>query len=337
MRTSLRHLSDSRRNDLTLVVHYIRDAFQDTRASGKVFGFGRKLRRAADLADPEMIVLFGAHARGEVNGCSTKSVHDNGFYTPDYELLVVIEQCKLARRLEVWQTIMQRFRADPESSNGIELSFLTKSRFEVNNQLRSGSAFFSDIKRRGIILHRSGGIQLARCRSIDPIERQIAARRALRWWCRSASDSLRAFELFVERGRYRRAAFELHQAAEFLYTGVLIVFTGHQSRSHNLRRLERRVSNLAPAFFGLLGQTTANGDCRLFGLLNAAYIHGRYNGAFRVTQTHLDELAKRVRRLQKATKRICQERIKSYNRLTRSRVLDAWSKNDSTQGKCKIF
>jgi HEPN domain-containing protein len=273
---------------------------------------GRRLRRAADLADPEMIVLFGAHARGEVNGRSTKSVHDNGLYTPDYEFLVILEQCKLARRLELWQTIMQRFRADPQSSNGVELSFLTKSRSEVNYQLRSGSAFFSDIKHQGIVLHRSEGIRLARCRFIDPIQRKIAARRALGWWYRSASDSLRAFELFVDRGRYRRAAFELHQAAEFLYTGVVIVFTGHQARSHNLRRLERRVSNLDPAFFGLLGQTTGNGDCRLFGLLNAAYVQGRYNGAFRVTRRELDELAAQVRRLQRVTNRICQERIKSY-------------------------
>ena len=273
---------------------------------------GRKLRRAADLADPEMIVLFGAHACGAVNGHSTNSTHGNGPYTPDYELLVILEHCKLARRLEIWQTIMQRFRADPEPSNGIELSFLTKSRSEVNQQLRLGSSFFSDIKRQGIVLHRSEEVQLARCRSIDPIQRQIAARRALRWWCRSASDSLWAFEMFMERGRYRRAAFELHQAAEFLYTGTVIVFTGHQSRSHNLRRLERRVANLEPAFFGLLGPATGNGDCRLFGLLNAAYIKGRYNGAFRVTRRELDQLARRVRRLQRVTKRICQERIKSY-------------------------
>ncbi len=312
MRASLGHLSDSQRNDLTLVLRHIRDAFQNTRASGKVFGLGRKLRRAADLADPEMIVLFGAHARGAVNGRSTNSAHDNGLYTPDYEFLVILEQCKLARRLELWQIIMQRFRSDPKTSNGVELSFLTKSRFEINNQLRLGSAFFSDIKRKGIVLHRAEGVQLARCRSIDPIHRQIAARRAVRWWCRSASDSLRAFELFVERRRYRRAAFELHQAAEFLYTGVVIVFTGHQSRSHNLRRLERRVSNLDPAFFGLLGQTPGNGDCRLFGLLNAAYVQGRYNGAFRVTRRELDELATRVRRLQRVARHICQERIKSY-------------------------
>ena len=312
MRTSLRHLSDSQRTDLALILRHIHDAFTTTRASGKVFGLGRKLRRAADLADPEMIALFGAHVHSERNGSQTNVLYDNDLYTPDYELLVILEQCKLARRLELWQTITQRFRADPESSNGIELSFLTKSRFEVNNQLRSGSAFFSDIKRQGIVLHRSEGIQLARCRFIDPIQRQIAARRALRWWCRSASDSLRAFELFVDGGRYRRAAFELHQAAEFLYTGIVIVFTGHQSRSHNLRRLERRVSNLAPAFFGLLGQTPGNGDCRLFGLLNAAYVQGRYNGAFRVTRRELDELATRVRRLQRVTKRICQERIKCY-------------------------
>ncbi len=312
MRTSLRHLSDSQRNDLALIVRDIHDAFTTTRASGKVFGLGRKLRRAADLADPEMIVLFGAHARGAVNGHSTNPTHGNGLYTPDYELLVILEQCKLARRLEVWQTITQRFRADAETRDGVELSFLTKSRFEVNQHLRLGSAFFSDIQRKGIVLHRSDGVQLAPCRSIDPIQRQIAARHALRWWCRNASDSLRAFELFVDRRRYRRAAFELHQAAEFLYTGIVIVFTGHQSRSHNLRRLERRVSNLDPAFFGLLGQTPGNGDCRLFGLLNAAYVQGRYNGAFRVTRRELDELATRVRRLQKATNHICQERIKSY-------------------------
>ncbi len=312
MRTSLRHLSDSRRDDLTLVVRHIRDVFQNTRASGKVFGMGRRLRRAADLVDPHMIVLFGAHARGTVNGCSTNSSHDNGRYTPDYELLVIIEQCKLARRLEVWQTIMQRFRADPKTTNGVELSFLTKSRFEVNYQLRMGSMLFTDIKRHGIVLHRSEDIQLARCRPIDPIQRQVAARRALRWWSRSASDSLRAFELFVDRGRYRRAAFELHQAAEFLYTGIVIVFTGHQSRSHNLRRLERRVSNLDPVFFGLLGSAPGNGHGHLFCLLNAAYIQGRYNGAFRVTRRELDELAKRVRRLRKATNHICQERIKSY-------------------------
>ncbi len=207
MRTSLRHLSESQRNDLALIVRHIHDAFKTTRASGKVFGLGRKLRRAADLADPEMIVLFGAYARGAVNGHSTNPTHSNGLYTPEYELLVILEQCKLARRLEVWETIMQRFRADPQSSNGVELRFLTKSRFEVNHQLRLGSSFFSDIKRQGIVLHRSEGVQLARCRFIDPIQRQIAARRALRWWSRSASDSLLACEMFMERVRYRRAAF----------------------------------------------------------------------------------------------------------------------------------
>ncbi len=312
MRTSLRHHSDSQRNDLALVVRHIQNTFQTTRASGKVFGLGRRLRHAADLADPEMILLFGAHARGAVNGCSTNSAHDNGLYTPDYELLVILDQCKLARRLEVWQTIMQRFRADPHTSNDVELSFLTKSRFEVNHQLHLGSSFFSDIKRRGIVLHQSEGVQLARCRFIDPVQRQNAARRALRWWYRSASDSLWAFELFVDRGRYRRAAFELHQAAEFLYTGVVIVFTGHQSRSHNLRRLERRVSNLAPAFFGLLSPVVGNRNCHLFGLLNAAYVQGRYNGTFRVTRRELDELATRVRRLQRVSKRICLKRIETY-------------------------
>ena len=132
MRTSLHHLSDSRRHDLTLILRHIQDVFKNTRASGKVFGLGRKLRRAADLADPQMIVLYGAHARRKVNGHLTNPINNNGQYIPDYELLVILEQCKLARRLEVWETILERFRIDPQASQSIKLIFFTKSHAEVN-------------------------------------------------------------------------------------------------------------------------------------------------------------------------------------------------------------
>ena len=289
--------------------------FQKTRASGKVFGLGRKLRRAADLGEPQMIALYGAHACRAANGCFTNPTNNNNLYTPDYELLIILEHCKLARRLEVWETITERYRIDPETSEGIKLSFLTKSHAEVNHQLKLGSFFFRDIKHQGIVIHHAEDFRLARCRSLNPLKRQSAARCAFRWWSRSACDSLKAFELFMDRRRYRRAAFELHQAAEFLYTGVLMVFTGHQFRSHNLRLLERRVSNLDPALFGLLGKAIKDRPCRLFGLLNTAYVRGRYSSAFRVTRCELDELAKRVRSLQRVTKRICKERIKSYARV----------------------
>ena len=312
MRTSLHHLSDSKRHDLTLILRHIHDVFKTTRASCKVFGFGRKLRRAADLAYPEMIVLYGAHARRTVSCRLTNPINSNGQYIPDYELLVILEHCKLARRLEVWETILERYRIDPETSEGIKLNFLTKSHAQVNHQLKLGSFFFYDIKHQGIVLHQAVDFKLSRCRSLDPLMRQSAARCAFRWWSRSASDSLRAFELFAERRRYRRAAFELHQAAEFLYTGVLMVFTGHQFRSHNLKQLERRVSNLDSALFGLLGKAIKDRPCRLFGLLNAAYVRGRYSSAFLVSRCELDELAKRVHQLQRVTKRICKERIKSY-------------------------
>ena len=312
LRTSLHHLSDSKRHDLTLILRHIHDVFQKVRASGKVFGLGRKLRRAADLADPQMIVLCGAHANRAINDYSTNPIHCNGQYIPDYELLVILEQCKLARRLEVWETILERYRIDPQASQSIKLIFLTKSHAEVNHQLRLGSFFFRDIKHQGVVLHQAEDFKLARCRSLDPLMRQSAARRAFRWWSQSACDSLLAFELFMKKRRYRRAAFELHQAAEFLYTGAMMVFTGHQFRSHNLRQLERKVSNLDSALFGLLGKALKGRPCRLFSLLNAAYVRGRYSSAFRVTRCELDELAKRVHQLQRVTKRICKERIKSY-------------------------
>ena len=312
LRTSLHHLSDSKRHDLTLVLRHIHDVFQKTRASGKVFGFGRKLRRAADLAEPQMVVLYGAHANIYINDVSTNPIHCNGQFIPDFELLVILEQCKLARRLEVWESILERYRIDPQTSEDIRLSFLTKSHAEVNHELRLGSFFFRDIKHQGIVIHHAEDFRLARCRSLNPLKRQSAARCAFRWWSQSACDSLKAFELFMDRRRYRRAAFELHQAAEFLYTGVLMVFTGHQFRSHNLRQLERKVSNLDSALFSLLSKAKKGRPCRLFGLLNAAYVRGRYSSAFRVTRCDLDELAKRVRCLQRVTKRICRERINSY-------------------------
>ena len=51
-------------------------------------------------------------------------------------------------------------------------------------------------------------------------------------------------------------------------------------------------------------------DC--FDLLNRAYIEARYNPDYKITKKQLEYLSKRVKLLQRLTKRICKEKIESF-------------------------
>jgi len=51
-------------------------------------------------------------------------------------------------------------------------------------------------------------------------------------------------------------------------------------------------------------------DC--FDLLNRAYVEARYDPDYKITKKQLEYLAKRVKLLQRLTKKICKEKIESF-------------------------
>jgi hypothetical protein len=50
----------------------------------------------------------------------------------------------------------------------------------------------------------------------------------------------------------------------------------------------------------------------LFNLLDYAYIGARYDPDYKITKKQLEYLAKRVKLLQRLTKKICKEKIESF-------------------------
>src|SRR5215468_10944850 len=128
-----------------------------------------QLRAVADLirgeADPEMIVLFGSHARGDW-------VEDPaGGYFSDFDVLVVVKSRSMVDKHDLWSTIEMRAARITKPT---ELSLIVHDIKDVNEQLEKGFYFFSDIKREGVLIYDSGRYHLAEAKK----ERSPAERRA---------------------------------------------------------------------------------------------------------------------------------------------------------------
>ena len=182
---------------------------------------------------------------------------------------------------------------------------------EVNKALRRGQYFFTDIHKEGILLYDSKRFELAKAQKLSPEERKQTAEEDFKYWFKSAREFYDDFKSNLEKRRYSKSAFELHQATERFYMTVLLVFTHYKPKEHDIKILGKRVSNLDPRFLPIFPRRTPE-EKRLFELLQKGYIDARYNPKYKITKKELEYLAERVRQLQKLTKMICRERIESY-------------------------
>jgi len=70
-------------------------------------------------------------------------------------------------------------------------------------------------------------------------------------------------------------------------------------------------SGCDPAFLKVFPRATKEQD-EIFKLLKKAYIDARYKKDYRITKKQLEYLAKRVKLLQRLTKKICIVKINSF-------------------------
>ena len=130
-------------------------------------------------------------------------------------------------------------------------------------------------------------------------------------WYTSAEDFYLGFEFYLEKGKLKLAAFQIHQVVERLYDAILLVFTNYRPRSHDLEKLSHMVAGCDPAFLTVFPKATEEqNEC--FDLLKRAYVEARYNPGYKITKEQLEYLAQRVQKLQDLTKKICEARIESY-------------------------
>jgi uncharacterized protein len=256
---------------------------------------------AAIRAVPEvgMIVLFGSHARGE-----QVSDLDTG-YVSDYDLLVVVDDPRADEDAAVWSEVRKkvvRF-AQPAVAQ-----MLVHEVRELNQEIRRGQFFFSEIVAQGIVLYDSKRFALARPKAATPQERRDLAQEYFDHWFASAGEFFAGHEFYVGRKSYSIAAFQLHQAVERYFAAALLVFTGTKPITHDLEKLSALVAPLDPLLAAPFPMATKD-DEHLFDLLRRAYIEARYKKSYRITGEELAALGERVELLAVHIDRACRAHI----------------------------
>jgi HEPN domain-containing protein/predicted nucleotidyltransferase len=273
----------------------------------------RKQRELADIvsiineiAQVEMIVLFGSHARGDWVEDTYVEGHTTYEYRSDFDLLVIVRHTGLVRTYGIWNKIDARILRGGWLKT--PATIIVHEIDEVNKHLSKGHYFFTDVKKEGILLYDSGEFSLAKERPLTPDERKAEAREDFDKWFTSAKEFYEVYKFSLDKGWYSNAAFLLHQATESFYASVLLVLTHYKPKLHDIEKLAKRAAGLDPRFLPVFPRDTEE-ERRLFNLLKNAYIDARYKRDYCITQVELEYLGGRVRKLQRVTSKVCKEKI----------------------------
>ncbi len=296
MKTSLDHLPASKQRELERVVEILFAEFQDAIALGTQphKRLGRILK----------IVLFGSYARGDWG-----SDPASGYFS-DYDLLVVVNHEALTDVVEYWAKAEDHLLREQTIANRLTApaNFIVHTMADVNSQLRLGRPFFVDILRDGVVLYEAPGHDFVKPEPLTAAEALKEAQWNYKEWFESSDEFLIHGQDAIRRGWSKKAAFELHQAAERLYHCLLLVQSLYSPKSHNLKFLrslaEDRDRRLVEAWV-----RDTKLDRRRFELLKRAYVEARYSDAYEISAEDLAALAASVQMLQSIVAEVCNERL----------------------------
>ncbi|ATI79916.1 HEPN domain-containing protein [Sphingobium yanoikuyae] len=297
MRTDLDHLPPEKQRELERVVRLLFEEFEDAtkNATGGTKD-GRILK----------IVLYGSYTGDRW----VDEPHTAKGYQSDYDLLVIVDQKELTDTVAYWQKANDRLIREYGITHALRtpVNFIVHTLQEVNDGLAHGRYFFMDLAKDGIALYQSDDRELHKPRPKTPIQSAEMAREYFDEWYPSAGEFFDDFRSNLDRGRYKKAAFELHQATERLYHCILLVTTFYTPHVHNLgflrtqaERLDARLRDVWPINLRV--------DRARFEKLKEAYVKARYSKHYRISEEELTWLGARVEQLGQVVLTICQDRL----------------------------
>jgi len=264
----------------------------------------------------EMIILFGSYARNKYVVYDEK--YEFGkiqFYVSDYDILVVtsgISDGIAGKALDNIEVQYYNRAKDPDRQPPVQ--FINIDMKKLNKELTEGRYFYTQIKQEGVILYDSEKFKLPRRRKLNFEEIQQQAKEYFDDKYNYANEFLHTAKLIYKEQYYKMASFNLHQACENYFYAIRLVYTQQNSKQHNLTKLLNSVKKYSDEFVKVFPQDTLE-EKRLFELIKAAYVNGRYDPDFIVTKEDIDALVPKVELLRDITKNICEQRIKEYGEM----------------------
>jgi uncharacterized protein len=296
MRTDLDHLPRAKQRELDHVVQVLFEEFSAAQENAK----GRRTRGRI-----VKIVLYGSHARGGY----VDEPHTAKGYVSDFDLLVIVNQKELTDRAAHWTKADERLIEEKLAGRlRTPVNFVVHSLQQVNDALAHGRFFFMDIARDGIALFEADDKPLGEPKPKTPDASLMMAKEYFEEWMPSAEQFLVQGKEAAERGWGKKAAFELHQAAERLYHCVLLVCTFYTPHNHNLAFLRTQAERLDLRLVDAWPRTTRK-ERATFEKLKEAYVKARYSKHYRISPDELAWLGERVEALGQIVHVICSEQI----------------------------
>ncbi|PUV21723.1 HEPN domain-containing protein [Sphingobacterium athyrii] len=263
-----------------------------------------------DVADPAKIILFGSHASDKWVEDEYEERGATYSYISDYDILVVILGGDKDKEHDIASKIENRTLKYKNDVSPIVHSFNY-----VNKGLEMGQYFFRDIIKEGIVLFDSGEFIFSDAKPLSRGEEKEVALRSYEKWVNSGSRFLKitknSLKVALEDGDpLNEIIFNLNQAAEKLYGGLLLVYTGYKPKTHKLkvyRKYSKHIDeNLDQIFKYPIDDSE---EYRLFDVLNKAYLDARYQDDYFIDPEDLKKLISKVDKLENIVVRLCEERI----------------------------
>ncbi len=297
MRTDLDHLPPAKRRELERVVETIFDEFRGSteHATGP--------RKGARILK---IILFGSHARGDWVDAPLSANQ----YKSDYDLLIIVSQKELTDRAAYWAKTEERLiRAYTiEKALHTPVNFIVHSLHEVNEGLSHGRVFFMEVAKDGIALYQADDSELAVPKPKTPSQALAAAKEYFEEYMPAAQYSLERARTSVGDKQLKYAAFDLHQATERLYQGLLLTVALYTPYNHNIAFLRSLAEGLDRRLYGIWPEDTHR-ERAMFQKLKEAYTKARYSKHYKISEEELAWLGARVEELGRVVHQVCSDKI----------------------------
>ena len=248
------------------------------------------------------VILFGSYARDD-----WVDEPENG-YQSDYDLLVIVSHPDLTDIADYWYIAEDKILRDTAIARPVNIIVHTLQ--EVNQALSRGEYFWVDIARDGIVLYELPGSALATPQPLTAADAYEMAHAYFSDWLAKVNDAIEIAEFCIEKGKWKDAAFTLHQAAERAYICFLLVRTLYFPRSHNIKFLRSLAEDSEARLIEAWPRATRI-DRRRFELLKRAYVEARYSASYEIGIDDLVALSQSVRALRNIVETVSRERIET--------------------------